>query len=271
MRKPLAVSSANLDPVIHQENQAMAMLYRHQVEFAVGHGVAVKAFPSPNNSQKAIALATTFIPDYEVPPSTTPDLADLVVDMKQLGEAKADELIGCLTPLTTAYRAWIDEQEQKIANPEELLGKYQEAATRVIANCRQALTRIDEGIKTLQDNPQAVEAFKFMNLAMKEKRIHSIYSEKVRRGESTTLPELDTPNNHSWRPFQLAFILLNLASATDLHHRDRSHPTNAVTDLLWFPTGGGKTEAYLGLTQILHLIREKSKPLSFNQGLTVSN
>ncbi|MDJ0898794.1 MAG: hypothetical protein QNJ55_08275 [Xenococcus sp. MO_188.B8] len=82
LRKPLAVSGANLDPVIHQENQAMAMLYRHQVEFAVGHGVAVKA-DSKNNSQRASTLSTTFIPDYEVPQSTTPQLKDLVVDMKQ--------------------------------------------------------------------------------------------------------------------------------------------------------------------------------------------
>ncbi|MGL5834093.1 MAG: DISARM system helicase DrmA [Waterburya sp.] len=248
LRKPLAVSDANLDPVIQQENQAMAMLYRHQVEFAVGHGVAVKAVPYPDNSQRAIALSTTFIPDYEVPQSTTPDLTDLVVDMKQLGEAEPDELISYLAPLTTAYQTWIDQQEQKITNPEELLGEYQEAAAKAIANCRQALTRINEGIKTLQDNPQAVAAFKFMNLAMKEQRIHAIYSEKIRRGETITLEQEDTPNNHSWRPFQLAFILLNLASTTDLHHRDRSHPTNAVTDLLWFPTGGGKTEAYLGLT-----------------------
>lgn len=248
LKKPLAVSSDNLDPVIHQENRAMAMLYRHQVEFAVGHGVAVKAVPAPDNSQRAIALATTFIPDYEVPQSTTPQLEDLVVDMKQLGEADAEELIGYLTPLSTAYQAWIDKQEQKISDPAELLGEYREAAAKAIANCRQALTRIEQGIKTLQDNPQAVEAFKFMNLAMKEQRIHSIYSENIRRGETTTLAELDTPKNHSWRAFQLAFILLNLASTTDLHHSDRSHPTNAVTDLLWFPTGGGKTEAYLGLT-----------------------
>ena len=248
LKKPLAVSGENLDPVIHQENQAMAMLYRHQVEFAVGHGVAVKAVTSPDNSQKATELATTFLPDYEVPQSTTPDLTDLVVDMKQLGEAEADELISYLTPLTAAYQIWIDRQEQKISDPQELLGDYQDAAVKALANCRQALTRIDEGIEMLRNNPQAVAAFKFMNLAMKSQRVHSIYSEKVRRGETTTLTKLDTPNNHSWRPFQLAFILLNLASATDLHHSDRSHPTNAVTDLLWFPTGGGKTEAYLGLT-----------------------
>ena len=248
LRKPLAISGASLDPVIHQEDRAMAMLYRHQVEFAVGHGVAVKAVTAIDNSQRAIALATTFIPDYEVPQSTTPDLADLVVDMKQLGEAEANELIGYLSPLTTAYQTWIDAQEQKISDPQELLGEYREAAAMAIANCRQALTRIEEGIEMLRNNSQAVAAFKFMNLAMKSQRIHSIYSENIRRGKTTTLAELDTPNNHSWRPFQLAFILLNLASATDLHHSDRSHPTNAVTDLLWFPTGGGKTEAYLGLT-----------------------
>ena len=61
--------------------------------------------------------------------------------------------------------------------------------------------------------------------------------------------------NRSWRPFQLAFILLNLPSLTDLHHPDRSAEPSAVADLLWFPTGGGKTEAYLGLTAYTLAIR----------------
>src|SRR5260370_22370668 len=59
---------------------------------------------------------------------------------------------------------------------------------------------------------------------------------------------LDEPRNRSFRLFQVAFVLLNLPSLTDLHHRDRSHETDAVADLLWFASGGGKTEAYLGLT-----------------------
>src|SRR5437899_11675782 len=59
---------------------------------------------------------------------------------------------------------------------------------------------------------------------------------------------VDVAGNRSWRLFQMAFVLLNLPSLTDLHHHDRSHETHAVADLLWFATGGGKTEAYLGLT-----------------------
>src|SRR5581483_8873485 len=60
--------------------------------------------------------------------------------------------------------------------------------------------------------------------------------------------DLDVPENRSWRLFQIAFIMLNLPGITQLDHDDRSESSNAVADLLWFPTGGGKTEAYLGLT-----------------------
>jgi hypothetical protein len=50
----------------------------------------------------------------------------------------------------------------------------------------------------------------------------------------------------TWRPFQLAFVLLNLPGLSDPLHPERGTP--GLADLLWFPTGGGKTEAYLGLT-----------------------
>ena len=83
-----------------------------------------------------------------------------------------------------------------------------------------------------------------MNRAMHLQRVRSIYASKKRRGEAINLDAIESPQ---WYPFQLAFILLNLPSTTDLTHRDRCHPTEAISDLLWFPTGGGKTEAYLGL------------------------
>ena len=94
-------------------------------------------------------------------------------------------------------------------------------------------------------------------------RIHTLYAEDVRRGLSTTRPEdYDLPIHRSWRPFQLAFILLNIPSLTDLHHPDRSTAPTATADLLWFPTGGGKTEAYLGLTAYTLAIRRLQGPIA---------
>lgn len=254
IRKPLEQHTGALDPVIHAENRAIAMLYRHQVEFAVGHGVGVHAELAPDTPTRAICLTTSIIPNYEVPATKPPTeeeipaLKGLVLDMKQLSEASNSELQVMLQPLTTAYQLWIETQAAKLRDPNEGLAEYQEPAEKAIANCCQVLARIEAGLATLRDNPQAAKAFQFMNQAMWQQRIHSAYSEQRRRGETLTLKTVDVPLGRSWYPFQLAFILLNLPSTTDLNHPDRSHPTEAIADLLWFPTGGGKTEAYLGLT-----------------------
>lgn len=254
IRKPLEEHGTALDPVIHAENQAMAMLYRNHVEFAVGHGVAVHAELAANTSIRAVCLSTSVIPQYEVPATKPPTEAEipalegLVLDMKRLSEASDADLQTMLQPLTTAYAAWIDEQAAKISNTNEGLEDYREAAQTAIANCHRVLERIKEGLATLRNNPLAAQAFRFMNQAMWQQRIHSVYSERRRREEKVTLAAVDVPERRSWYPFQLAFVLLNLPSTTDLNHPDRSHPHDAVADLLWFPTGGGKTEAYLGLT-----------------------
>src|ERR1700722_15559800 len=72
--------------------------------------------------------------------------------------------------------------------------------------------------------------------------------------------------NPSWLLFQSAFVLLNLPSLTDLHHPDRSHETDAVADLLWFATGGGKTEAYLGLTAYTLALRRLQGEVAGRRG-----
>ena len=254
IRKPLEQHTAALDPAIHAENQAMAMLYRNHVEFAVGHGVGVHAEVSATDPTRAVCLSTKVLPADEVPATKPPTeeqipaLAGLVLDMKQLAEANDAELQTMLRPLTAAYTTWIEDQEAKTDDPGQRLEEYQAVAERAIANCRLVLARIEAGLETLRDNSQAADAFRFMNQAMGQQRIHSAYAERRRRGETITLEAVDVPVGRSWYPFQLAFILLNLPSTTDLNHPDRSHPTDAVADLLWFPTGGGKTEAYLGLT-----------------------
>ncbi len=236
------------------EEQAMAMLYRRSVGFAIGHGIGVHADTEPGDSTRATRITTQVVPSYEVPrteaptPLEIPGLSELVLDMKILAESPADELARKLLPLVTAYADWIAEQITRIADPAEELSSYRHVAEQSMEECRRMLTRIREGIVLLSHNAQAAKAFAFMNRAMWQQRIHTLYAEEQRRGQKSSLEEKDRPENRSWRPFQLAFILLNLPALTNLHHPDRSVEASAVADLLWFPTGGGKTEAYLGLT-----------------------
>ncbi len=237
-----------------EEDKALAMLYRRQVGFAVGHGVSVHAETLKDDPTCAIRLTTRFIPSYEVPrteaPTVTelPALADLCLDMRELAAAESHELTAKLQPLVTAYTAWIEEQERRVADPLEDLQGYRQTAEKAMEQCRATLTRIQAGITLLSSTTQAARAFSFMNRAMWLQRIHTLYAEEQRRRSTGTLDEMDTITNRSWRPFQLAFILLNLPALTDLHHPERSLDPSALADLLWFPTGGGKTEAYLGLT-----------------------
>ncbi|TRV82249.1 helicase, partial [Klebsiella pneumoniae] len=111
------------------------------------------------------------------------------------------------------------------------------------------------GIDTLKLNEKALAAFRFANKAMATQRVRSLYALAKRRGEDTTIESFDIEKNRSWRPFQLAFLLLSIPSLADPNHSDRVQPVNAYADLLWFPTGGGKTEAYLGVAAFTMAIR----------------
>jgi len=151
----------------------------------------------------------------------------------------------------------------------EKLAGHEEAATSAVKQCRRALERIKAGIGLIESDPLAEEAFRFANRAMWRQRIHSTFSRKVRKKEMTVedgVEVLDVAQNRSWRLFQMAFILLNLPSLTDLHHPDRSHETEAVADLLWFATGGGKTEAYLGLTAYTLALRRLQGEVEGHRG-----
>jgi len=260
------VDLANTDPTVKAENDMLAMLYRRHVEFAVGHGVGVHVDASPDDPTRAVRIATRVVPSYEIPKTTPPRPEDaqanpafalldgLVLDMQELANTPVDAFRGKLQPLVTAYKEWIDREEQKIGDPEERLGDFQAAAVRAIEQCKQSLARIERGIELIDSrspdyDPLAVQAFQFMNRAMWLQRTHSIFAERVRRGETELdFEQVDVRNNRSWYPFQLAFVLINLPGITKFDHEDRSVEPSATADLLWFPTGGGKTEAYLGLT-----------------------
>jgi hypothetical protein len=261
-----------------EEERGIAMSYRDRIEFAVGHGVSVHATPLDGDSRRALRVETRVVPstDVLVTDSPTledePKLAELVLDMKELAEAPRAELGKKLRALPDAYEDWIRREQARRHSGAARLDGFDDEAKGALARCEKALARIRDGLALLAGNANAADAFQFANRAMWRQRIHGLHAEAVRQGRESTLEEHDTEKNRTWRTFQLAFLLLNLDSVTNLHHPDRSDATKAVADLLWFPTGGGKTEAYLGLaayTMGLRRLQGEVAGRSGEQGVAV--
>ena len=141
------------------------------------------------------------------------------------------QLKDALEPVAKGYRSWIDDQARLIA---ALHPDHQVTADSHLDQCREAQRRIEEAIGILVDDEDARLAFCFANRAI---AIQSLWARK---------------RVLQWRPFQLAFILLNIAALAD-----QSHPDRNICDLLWFATGGGKTEAYLGLAAFTMALRRR--------------
>src|SRR5262249_16366876 len=136
-----------------------------------------------------------------------------------------------LRDLPVQYETWIGEQQATIAG---IAGAPRQAtAHRLIASARKARERIAAGIALLGGDQYARLAFRAMNGAI---------ARAARQRDAGQGGDPAAQRSPKWRPFQLAFILLNLAGL-----QDRLHPDREAVDLLFFPTGGGKTEAYLGL------------------------
>jgi len=243
-----------------EEREALEMIYRNRVEFAVGHGISVHATVSEEDPERATEVRTAVLPEYEIQVTETPGLEpedrpamrrmieDGLLDMERLAELatpeKRDELVAGLKVLTDDYAEWITENRNAIGS--EVVG-YDIPATEAMDRCNLILERLREGVDVLAADDRALAAFGFANRAMASQRIHSIYALAKRRGDEVTIDALNVRKNRSWRPFQLAFMLLSIPALADPTHRDRTQPLEAFADLLWFPTGGGKTEAYLGV------------------------
>ncbi|MFW0791783.1 DISARM system helicase DrmA [Gordonia sp. CPCC 205333] len=250
-----------------EERLSLEMIYRRRVEFATGHGISVHAAADPANPELATEIRTAVIPDEEIQITEAPgaDPADRaalralrtqgLLDMEKLAdpaELTDEELLAALTVLTGDYEDWIKENRAVIGVTVE---GYDAQAAEALGRCDLVLARLKEGISTLRSNKDAMSAFRFANRAMAQQRVRSIYARKRRQGEAVTVDELNTPANRTWHPFQLAFLLLSVPALADPSHSDRTEPLAAYADLLWFPTGGGKTEAYLGVAAFAMSIR----------------
>jgi hypothetical protein len=213
------------------------VIYRNRLEFATGHGVAASWEPDGSDPTRAIAVSTEIIPEHEVPivtPLAASGLAKL--DMDELASAEnAERIESLVAPLLDSYESWIDDRERDVSSvpaPDDAV------ASEHVRFARRCLERMRSGLQLLVDDDEALEAFMFANRAMALQRRHSVGVLLKRRG-------LDIPATieATWRPFQLGFILQCIEGIVRPQHQDRG-----IADLLWFPTGGGKTEAYLGLT-----------------------
>jgi hypothetical protein len=270
----IIVRDAERNPIFHKrpiylplgldsELASLELIYRNHVEFAVGHGVAVQATGIDENPELSREIRTKVLPTYEVPMTEAPGLdsndrqamKDLVqnqsLDMQKLSSMSKEQLRDTLMIMIHDYEAWIGDQLKNI----DTLGSHKESAKFALINCDETRKRLIQGVTVLLTDERALKAFRFANQAMALQRIHSIYSLKRRRGEDVNLKDIDIPNNRSWRPFQIAFILLSIPSLADPTSEDRTNPERSIADLLWFPTGGGKTEAYLGVAAFVMAIR----------------
>ena len=234
---------------LDQEEDTLRLLYRHRKTYAIGHGCA--ADWNEVNDDRADKIRSDVIPSYEIKPivpTSLPDINLRMYDLSMLGDEVS--IVPILNSLCDRYERWI-EQQLSTVNCQGFPQEFQNAALRHIANCRECLGRMRSGLDLLKADSTAMHAFRLANHAMLLQQLH--YSLPLRTWTDTGKKGIDPitwphpanppPGLGSWRPFQIAFVLMNLRSITIPEYKERD-----IVDLIWFPTGGGKTEAYLGLT-----------------------
>ncbi|MEU9886984.1 helicase-related protein [Sphaerisporangium sp. NPDC051011] len=232
-------------PVGSSENEVLVnkLLHRHAPTFAVGHGCAAAWQWTPPHARGAVrerataaavsAVWSSFVPTHDVLlADSNPEFDVPTLDMLHLANAPDTEVVSALHGLLSGYRAWIADRSMEADELRDT--EYKEVARQQIDQCRLIADRMAGGIALLGQTPEAMTAFRLANQAMALQRGRSSWIKARRKG--------DVELTGRWRPFQIAFLLICLESITD-----HDHPDRPIADLLWFPTGGGKTEAYLGL------------------------
>jgi len=215
------------------DQQVLALLFRDHREWAVGHNTSIEQ-PPPG---KVTHLVTTQLPRFEVRPTAHQKIDNVATTMADLGKLGASGLDNALSPLVEAYGKWIDRQRHESVRP-----TLEGARDRLMEKADHVKARVVDGLKLLQSDAQVLRAFQLANVAM---HVAAIQADATRED-----PRYNDGKKPEWRPFQLAFILMNLPSVADSGHADRK-----VADLIYFPTGGGKTEAYLGLIAFTLVLR----------------
>ncbi|WP_434295695.1 helicase-related protein [Clostridium botulinum] len=266
---------SNLKP--DQEEKSLQLLYRNKKNYATGHGVSTAQDVNESGEGE---LLTTFLPRYEVP-SLSFELEELsmeksneILSMKNLSDISdlsKEDKIENLRELVSLYDKWIKGLKDEIS---ELEGIFKNAAEKHIKECELSLNRMKRGIDLIEKDEEVYVAFALMNRALLMQRVHSTVKErysdadielkeelpqKLKEKLKEEFPKFDykliAVEKAKWRPFQLGFILMTIESIIDPSCEERD-----IVDLIWVPTGGGKTEAYLGLSAFTIFLRRLKNP-----------
>ena len=257
-----------------EEERSLDLLYRNQRTYAIGHGCAAE-WGAVNADGVVPFVQAAALPAYEVV-SLSPNVylsdddgnpafdADgkrqpVAVSMAALASGSEDGAAQVELVLSQ-YEKWIDRREAEIP---ELLPRYQDAASEHMRRARAALTRMRTGWSLVAANDRAARAFRWANEAMLLQQVRSGFElrEAKQSGDGRwriegAHPALTVPTGRGyWRPFQIAFLLAVLPELVEPERQTRSD-----VDLIFFPTGGGKTEAYLGAAAVSLLSRRLRNP-----------
>ena len=283
---PLLPPAPGVQPASDPEEARLELQYRDRLEFAVGRTCSVdwsvrKTLPGESAPRRAFQVRTTWMPTVETPQTAATPVQGAELNMRTLATTAESQntaqLRGALEPIAEAYTAWLGKQEAAVAAlPEHL----RDTGAEALAEALQVRDQLAEGIDRLLTDPEARRCFAFMNRVMADQRVHSqiAAARAVDSGLSVEEAEarvLAGGYPHHWRVFQLAFILMQLPALSDPALPRRSGDL-ATAQLLFFPTGGGKTEAYLGLAAYAFAIRRRQGlletpdgPIDGRSGVTV--
>ena len=262
---------------LDDEEQINDLLYRDKRNYAIGHGISANWGIPDKQTSCVKEINSEAMPIVDVP-NISPEVFDQennkieipFFNLTRLGNF--EEGVKSLENLQNNYLSWIKKIDLDSRN---LGDRFQNASKIIIENCLGASVRIKNGIELLKKNEDAKLAFQIANEAIMYQQYRtSIPPRHIQFGiDGRPLKDSDSivfSNSYDanfdlkhevyqtrkWRPFQIAFILMNLGSIADPNSLERE-----IVDMLWFPTGGGKTEAYLGLSAFgmaLRRIRDKS-------------
>lgn len=221
---------------LDDEAAELRLRYRGRKIYAVGHGMAADW---TLDGDRCTSVRLNPVPSFVVPavettgfkPGTAEGQALRLENLARIDTAP-DEVIGSLDAFVDAFEQWVIRER---ARADTFEGDDNNVARQIVERSAVARDRMRDAVDMLRSPDHAKLRLAFA-LGMEAMRLQ-LRQAALGRGEVEPRP--------AWRPFQLGFLLVALASTMDEKHPDRE-----MVDLIWFPTGGGKTEAYLGLAAI---------------------